>query len=569
MNETNNAAFDDLCQRYWEFQCDESPVSALLAGLPSAHDVLMRDAPADHERRARLAAGMLAELRAFDPDTLSAQQHISARLLCRELELLVDAVAVKAHLRPMIYPLGPEAGLQFFAQSTAFGSVADARRYNERLRHIPEAFEGLQASLQLGVAQGISMPKLVIERALAAVRGNASIPVEHSPFFSPFKRKSADKLFDAEAQACQTILRETVVPTLLDYARFIESVLGEVAQDSTACIDTPQGREFYRHMVREFTTLDDDPADIHAFGLAEVARLSAAMTDVALSAGHATLAEFTTELKNDPAQFAPSGEALRQQIEVLSKRIDGRMPEFFGRLPRMSYGVQSIPEAVAAGMPPAYAQANPADNSAAGIHWVTSLPDRCPAYMHIPLALHEAWPGHLMHLALMQEMTELPAFRRHGAMRYSACLEGWALYCEALGEDLKLYDTPSKRYGRLEMEMWRAVRLVVDTGLHWLQWTREQAVQYMLDHMAMPQATLEAEIDRYIGMPAQALGYQLGNRRFRELRERSQARLGERFSLRRFHDCLMAAGPVTLDVLSDLVEQWLDSEAIRGLEGKT
>nr|WP_316640449.1 DUF885 domain-containing protein [uncultured Roseateles sp.] len=558
----NNTAFDDLCQRFWHFQCDESPIAALLAGQASSHKLLLREAPVDHLRRARLATEMLAELSAFGTATLSAQQQISARLLLRELELLIDGVAVNAHLRPMIYPIGPDASLQFFAQSTAFGSVADAKLYNERLRHIPESFEGLQTSLQQGVINGIRMPKLVIQHAVATVRANASMALEDSPFFSPFKRKSADRLFDNEAHRCLLILCERVLPALHAYADFIEKVLGEAAQDSTACIDNPQGREFYRHMVREFTTLNEDPTEIHAFGLAEVARLSEAMTEVARSAGYSTLAQFTTELKNDTAQFASSGEALRQQIEVLSKRIDARMPEFFGRLPRMSYGVQSIPEAVAASMPPAYAQPNPADGSAAGIHWITSLPDRCPAYIHIPLALHEAWPGHLMHLALMQEMTELPAFRRYGAMRYSACLEGWALYCEALGEDLNLYDTPAKRYGRLEMEIWRAVRLVVDTGLHWLHWPREQALQFMLQHMAMSQATLEAEVDRYIGMPAQALGYQLGNRSFREYRARAQVRLGTRFNLRRFHDTLMSAGPASLDVLSDLVDQWVDAELV-------
>ena len=556
-----STAFDDLCRRYWDFLCDEFPTSALLAGLPSPHDRLLRAAPADHQRRAGLADGLRAELRALDRGALAQDQQVSATLLERELSQLVDSFTIGEHLRPSIYPLGPEAGLGFFAQSTTVDTVEDARRYTERLRRIPDSLDGLQATLAQGVEAGVRMPKLVIERALATVRGTAAIDPKDGAFFTPFRRKLADKRFDDEATQCLVVLRERVVPALRAYADFIESVLGELAQDSTACIDNPQGRECYRHLVQQYTTLDADPDEVHAFGLAEVARLSTAMTEVATSAGHATLAAFVEHLKNDPAQFAPSGEALRQQIEVLSKRIDARMPEFFGRLPRMSYGVQSIPEAIAAGMPPAYAQPNPADGSAAGVHWITSLPERCPSYMHIPLALHEAWPGHLMHLALMQEMTELPDFRRHGAMGYSACLEGWALYCEALGEDLGLYDTAAKRYGRLEMEMWRAVRLVVDTGLHWLRWPRDKAVAFMLEHMAMPKATLEAEVDRYIGMPAQALGYQLGNRRFRELRERAQDRLGSRFSLRRFHDALMAAGPVTLDVLSTLIDRWIDKEA--------
>jgi uncharacterized protein (DUF885 family) len=207
-------------------------------------------------------------------------------------------------------------------------------------------------------------------------------------------------------------------------------------------------------------------------------------------------------------------------------------------------------------MPPAYAQPNPADRTAAGVHWITSIPSKLPRYLHLPIALHEAWPGHLMHLALIQEMESLPKFRRHGALRYSACLEGWALYCERLGEEMGFYDTPEKRYGRLETEMWRAVRLVTDTGLHTKGWTRQQAIECFKKHMALPIETIEAEVDRYVGLPAQALGYQLGNLRFRAVREHAEKTLGDRFRIRDFHDALLAAGPVTLDLLETLLFDW-------------
>jgi uncharacterized protein (DUF885 family) len=180
--------------------------------------------------------------------------------------------------------------------------------------------------------------------------------------------------------------------------------------------------------------------------------------------------------------------------------------------------------------------------------------------MHIPLAMHEAWPGHLMHLALIQEMENLPDFRRHGALRYSACLEGWALYCERLGEEMGFYDTPEKRYGRLEMEMWRAVRLVVDTGIHAKGWTRERGIAFFEEHMAMPRSTMEAEVDRYIGWPGQALAYQIGNLRFSAIRLKAEAELADDFDIRRFHDALMAAGPVTLPVLEELIDAWITGE---------
>jgi uncharacterized protein (DUF885 family) len=283
---------------------------------------------------------------------------------------------------------------------------------------------------------------------------------------------------------------------------------------------------------------------------------------VAAQAGYAdNVAGYRRFLTQDPQFFAASAEALRERVQIVSKSIDGKIPSFFGRLPRITYGVQSIPAPASERMPPAYAQPNPADGSTAGIYWISSLPAKAPSYLHVPLALHEGWPGHLMHIALMQEMTELPAFRRANFTKYSACLEGWALYCETLGIDMGLYETPHQHYGRLDMEMWRACRLAVDTGIHIKGWSRERAIDYMLAHLSLSRVTIEGEVDRYIAMPAQALGYQIGNLKFRELRARAEQQLGGRFDIRAYHDQLMAAGPVTLPVLEEVVDDWLTRQA--------
>jgi uncharacterized protein (DUF885 family) len=223
--------------------------------------------------------------------------------------------------------------------------------------------------------------------------------------------------------------------------------------------------------------------------------------------------------------------------------------------------VQSIPAAASEKLPIAYAQPNPADGSAAGTFWINGLPDRVPTYALVSVTLHEAWPGHLMHIALMQEMTALPMFRRANFTKYGACLEGWAMYCETLGHELGLYETPHQHFGQLDMEMWRACRLVVDTGLHARGWSREQAVRYMAERLSLSRTAIEAEVDRYIAMPAQALAYQIGGLKFRELRQRAQSRLGDRFNLRHYHDHLMAAGAVTLPVLEEVVDHWLDRHA--------
>lgn len=552
-----------LCDEYWRVQCAESLATAIMAGQPVEHDDLLREAPADHERRAAIAKDLLQRADAIATTGLSAQDLASHRMLRRELQGWVDAVAVMAHLRPPLYPMGPDFIVGYIGGLVSLRGEADARRWLARLRRLPAGLAGVVESLQAGIAAGIRYPKLVIERASQQALGLASLPAAECSLYEPFARAAQPSpAFKAVAEAALRCIEDEVYPALRDYAAFVRDRLGAVAQDSPACLANPLGDAYYRFEIRGSTTADLDPAETHRLGLAEVARIEARMQEVASGAGFAgDLPGFLARLKDDPAQFAPSGEALLDQMAVLSKRIDGLLPEYFGRLPRMSYGLRLIPPAVAEKQPPAYAQPNPADKGTAGVHWVTSLPRKCPRYMHIPLALHEAWPGHLMHIALMQELDGLPAFRRYGASKYSACLEGWALYCEFLGEEMGLYDTPEKLYGRLEMEMWRALRLVVDTGLHALGWSRQQAIDKMAQHMAMPLVTIEAEVDRYIAWPGQALAYQVGNLKFRELRRRAESRQGAQFDRRAFHDTLMAAGPVTLEVLDDMVERWIAATA--------
>lgn len=547
-----------FAEDYWAFRCAEFPIEAIMAGVATDAGSLFREAPADHRRRAEWAEAALAKLRTIATDGLDPQDRASWLLLEHELSALVSAVACRAYLRPPLYPLGPDFTLSYWANATALATVADAHTYIARLQTVPAALGDIRTLLREGAEQGLRYPRLVIERAVEQSRGMVAMPVAANAFFQPLARTaSRSAAWAALAEEGRSVVEKAVYPAILAYADFMETELLPIARGGLASTDDVDGEPFYGHLIREYTTLPGEPHAIHALGLSEVERITGEMLAVAADAGCAgDLGEFRRRLQTDNSQIAESGEALREQIEILSKRIDARIPEFFGRLPRTTYGVQSIPEAVAEKMPPAYAQPNPADGSMPGVHWITSIPGKCPRYMHIPLALHEAWPGHLMHLALIQEMDQLPAFRRFGGLRYSACLEGWALYCERLGEEMDFYDTPEKRYGRLEMEIWRAVRLVVDTGIHAKGWSREQGIAYFQANMAMSLDTVTAEVDRYIGLPGQALAYQIGNLKFRELRERAEVALGDDFRIRDFHDALMAAGPVTLPVLEALIDDW-------------
>lgn len=549
-----------LCERYWDHLCIEQPLTAIMAGRPTQETVLFRASLADHAKAAVAAKGFLGELLAIPFASLKGQDRQTWRLLEHDLKQGLRSFEAKDHLRPTIYPFGFEQGVTYIGDITTFTCVADAELYIRRLQSVPEGLKGTLECLEAGQREGFHYPKIVIERVGATLRALLSRPLEQSSLMRPFLQSPVQsEEMNALRKNGEAVITGTVMPSLAAYADFIEKKLGANARDTLGCTEVPEGDAHYRMLIERYTTENESPEDIHAFGLSEVARISADMREIATEAGFAgDLKAYRTALLATPGQILPTGEALLERIEILSKRIDGRMPEFFGRLPRMTYGVRSIPEALAVHMPPAYAQPNPASGITAGVHWITSLPDRCPAYMHIPLAMHEAWPGHLMHLALMQEM-DLPAFRRYNSTRYSAQLEGWALYSEWLGYEFGLYDTPDKKYGRMEMEMWRACRLVVDTGLHAKKWQRQQAIDFMSANVALPMDTITAEVDRYIGMPAQALGYQIGFRCVKGLRADAQARLGKDFRVRDFHDALMEVGAVTLPVWRETISEWVES----------
>jgi uncharacterized protein (DUF885 family) len=555
---TARAKLADLAERYWRFECAESPFSAVLAGAPTEAVKLFREAEEDYARRYAAAADFLAELDGIPGDALKGHDQVSHALLRHELMGQRERFEVEAHLRPWLLPVGPEFNAVYFANATSITTPREAELYLERLAHNPAFLGDVRATLLSGFSKGIRYPRVVLEGAIRNARGMAAAAIEQSPWFGPFKRSGAREKVAAHAARAAALIEKDLLPSLRAYADFLEGTLLQGARETLSCVDAPGGEQYYRYFVRHFTTTNATPDEIHELGLAEVVRLNRDLAVVAADAGFGgDLAGYRRFLVNDPQFVAGSKEELRTTLESLCKRVDLKIPAFFSRIPRITYGVDLIPEALAANLPPAYAQPSPGDGSSAGVFWASSIVSKCPSYMHVPLVVHEAWPGHLMHIALMHELTELPAFRRHGAVKYTACVEGWALYCEGLADEMGLYVTPHQRYGRLEMEMWRAVRLVVDTGIHWKGWSRAQSIAYAREHLALDEATITGEVDRYAALPAQALAYQLGNLKFRSLRQRAEKTLGDGFTHRAFHEAVMMAGAVTLPVLEQVVEDWL------------
>jgi uncharacterized protein (DUF885 family) len=324
----------------------------------------------------------------------------------------------------------------------------------------------------------------------------------------------------------------------------------------------PHGRDYYRYCVEKFTTLNDrTPDEVHAIGLTEVARIRDEMDKIIRELKFdGDFAKFTAHLREDTKFYAKSAEELEKEVSFILKRIDGLLPKLFGRLPRMPYGVRQVPDFIAPQATFAYYQSPTGDGTRAGFFYINTynLPSR-PLYMLEALSLHEAVPGHHLQIALQQELEHLPPFRKYTG--FTAFVEGWALYAERLGLETGFYEDPYDDFGRLTMEVWRACRLVVDTGIHHLGWTRDQAIEYMGANSAMPMHDIRAEVDRYIGWPGQALAYKTGEMKIRELRGEAETQLGEKFDVRAFHDVVLGSGALPLGMLETNVRAWIDETA--------
>ncbi|WP_077034982.1 DUF885 family protein [Pelomonas sp. KK5] len=549
---------DALAERFWAWQCREFPLTGFIAGVRTEDPVMFREAPEDHERRHGEVLAFLARLDAIEAPA-TPRERADAALLRRELEDLRDFHLLGAHQRPWLLPVGPEFNTIYFANLTSLGDSKAAALYLARLGTLAGFFDDIGRNLREGRARGFRYPKVVLARAESNMRAVTQGAAEKTAWYGPFVRSATPW---PQADAAKAVIAGQIVPALVRLADLLRDQLMPHARDSIAAADDVEGERYYARWVRHFTNLDMTPDELHALGLSEALRVEKEIEQVAAEAGFpGRVADYRRHLAESPEFFAPSGEALRERVEITAKRIDRQIPGFIGRVPRITYGVESIPESLAPRMPPAYAQPSPGDGSTAGILWVSGLPQKCPLYMIPSLALHEGWPGHLMHLALVQELEDVPAFARYNGPKYGACVEGWALYCEGLGDAMGLFRTPHERFGRLDMELWRALRLVVDTGIHTRGWTRQQAIDELATRVSLTLDTIEAEVDRYIALPAQALAYQVGNIAFRDFRARAEAKLGERFSVRAYHDRLLGIGTATLPVIGELLDDWLAGEA--------
>ncbi len=556
-----DARFARLAAAEWAWRLGEFPQLATSVGDASHDDRLERVDAASRAARLARWRDTREALAAIPIAGMSAAARIDRAVFENQLHGFIAAIESHADRMPLNSDSSFYAPLVDLCDAQPLRDAADYRRFLARLADIPRFMREHVALMREGLASGHTVPQVVLEgrdQPLAAIAELTDAAA--TPFWKPFAAfpagvPAAEQGVLQDAARC--VIGEQVLPAYRELLVFLRDTYVPQARRTTAACDLPDGEAFYAARIREYTTLPLSADDVHARGLQEVARILAEMNDVRRQAGFdGDLSAFLQFLRTDAQFYARTPEELLAHASWIAKRIDGLLPKFFGVLPRQPYGVAPVPADIA----PFYTTGRyvpaPQPTGFAGMYWVNThaLPSRA-LYTLPALTLHEAVPGHHLQIALASEMAGQPPFRRHGFV--DAYGEGWALYAEHLGDEMGVYLTPYEQFGRLTYEMWRAARLVVDTGLHAKRWSRDEARAYLFAHTALSEHEVATEVDRYIGWPGQALSYKIGELKIRELRARAQDRLGAGFDLRAFHDAVLALGSVPLAVLEEQVEAWI------------
>jgi uncharacterized protein (DUF885 family) len=550
-----------LFDEAWQFDLREDPLFATQTGDRRYDDRLPRARVADFRRRLEKEREFVERLGRIDRQKLGARDRTSYEVFDRLRRDQIAEYEFQAYLMPITNRSGFHVEFPELAKNLQFRKPEDYENFISRLKAFAQYADDHIELMRAGIKAGLVLPAVALEGYQRPIEAQiVDDPVE-SLLYQPFK-KFPESMAEAERARLALAAREAIGASVVPgYRRFLEFMRDEYvphARGQIAASALPNGREFYRHRVRQFTTLDLTPEQVHATGLAEVARIRKEMDAVIRDAGfEGDFPAFVEFLRSDPRFYVDTPEQLLKEVALVLKKIDGQLPKLFGTLPRAPYGIREIPAYIAPSTTTAYYQPPAGDGSLAGFYYVNTynLKSR-PLYEIEALSLHEAVPGHHLQIALQQELQDLPNFQRFAG--FTAFVEGWGLYAERLGLEVGFYEDPYSNFGRLSYEMWRACRLVVDTGMHSLGWTRERAIEFMGANTALTKLNIVNEVDRYIAWPGQALAYKTGELKFRELRGKAERRLGDRFDVRQFHDVVLAGGAVPLSVLERIVDEYLE-----------
>lgn len=563
--ETPALRLQSLFESTWQQRLADDPAWASYLG-DTRYDDRWEDLSATAlEQRHQQDRQTLEQLDAIARDALTAEQQLNYDLFRHDLADRLDGYALGQHL----IPVTQLDGLQLRAQLLSFMRFDSARDYEHwlsRMQGLEALVEQTIALMRTGMAQGRLPPQIIVQRVLSQLDELRAGKVEDHPWYAPF-RQMPDAL-DPELRvqlelAGQSLVSDVVMPAFEQLHAFLQnSYLPACPENQFGLSTQPRGAELYAWLVRHHTGSELGPDAIHELGVREVARISEAINQMMHAAGHTgSAARFKEKLSWNPRYRHDSEDDLLRAYRDIAKRIDPELPRLFGRLPRTPYGVRPIDKLAAPSAPAAYYYPPAADGSRAGYFYAnTHRPKTRPGWEMEALTLHEAVPGHHLQIALAQELSELPDFRRLG-LNFTAFVEGWGLYAESLGGELGVYQDYGSKFGRLSFEMWRAVRLVVDTGLHARNWSRKRAREYFAEHVTKTEDEIAVEVDRYIAMPGQALAYKMGELKLLELRARAETALGPAFDIRDFHDLVLGQGPLPLPLLERQVQAWIDTRS--------
>ncbi|MBB1282084.1 DUF885 family protein [Pseudoalteromonas sp. SR41-1] len=505
---------------------------------------------------------LLADLDAVDATKLSDENQINLSIIRAQVQNSVDEYVFNAHYMPLTSEYGFHSGLSYIVNSSQYKKEQDLETYLARLAQIPRFFGQNIYWMKKGLETGLTQPKAVLEGYEDSISTYIVDDVTQSEFYKPFLANTAslsESDFYALQQRAKVVLKNKVIPAYKSYLTFFTEQYQPGARTSIGISETPNGKAFYKNRAKHYTTTDMTPKEIHQLGLKEVARIRGEMEAVIKEVGFkGSFAEFIHFLRTDPQFYATTPEQLLKEASYIAKKMDAQLPKLFHTLPRKPYGVAPVPASIAPKYTTGrYSGSNRDDE--AGYYWVNTYAlDKRPLYVLEALTLHEAVPGHHLQISLNAELENLPSYRRDAYL--SAFGEGWGLYSEYLGLEAGFYQDPYSRFGRLTYEMWRAARLVVDTGMHMYGWSRERAMNFMSENTALSLHNVKTETDRYISWPAQALSYKIGELTIKRLRVEAEQALGPNFDIREFHHQVLRHGSVPLSVLETQVRLYIKNE---------
>ena len=564
--ETNRKALNAIFDDYWEDNLKHTPEFASALGDKRYNDQISDySVKAVNETLAR-EQGFLMRLAAIDASGFTDQEKISRELLLRGFAEDEEGAEFKEWEMPVNQMDGIQTTYLRLVAQLSFTTVKDYDDWIARLHAMPKAFDQVTTNMSLGMDDHRVPPKYLLEKVLDQVKGLANQKPEDSPLAMPLKSFPAS-IKPAEQERIKTEMLDAigkeVLPAYKRFARFLEASYIPAGRAEPGISSLPDGAKYYQFLIRRTTTTDLTAEQIHQIGLDEVKRDEAEMLAIANKLGFKDLASFRVSLKSNPKLHPASREALLAAYSGYLTAMQARLPQLFGRLPKAKFEVVPVPDYMEKTSAPAYYEPGAPDGSRPGRLFIdTYNPTDRNLYSVEDIAYHEGIPGHHLQISIAQELENIPTFRKYSG--YTAYTEGWGLYSERLGKDVGLYQDPYSDFGRLEADTWRAIRLVVDTGVHSEHWTREQMVQYFHDHSGIDETSIQAETDRYVAWPSQALSYKIGQLKILQLRDRAKTALGDKFDLRAFHDQVLDAGALPLDVLSDRIDAWIAGQKAAG-----